>query len=99
MKRRRGNNFLAQVRRATEAKEPTTVEPEPEAPEPESEEWEPSTPEVAAEVYKDQRDDARTQLAKEQERRRAAERRVDSLEQRGTLADRLRGKRRRPLWR
>jgi hypothetical protein len=89
------NNFLEQIRRAQEAK----AEPSP-TPGPEPEEWEPSTPEVAAEVYKDQRDDARTQLTQERERRRAAERRVDSLEQpRGTLADRLRDKRRRPSWR
>jgi hypothetical protein len=92
---RKRNNFLEQVKRAQEAK----GEPEP-TPEPEPEEWEPETLEVAAEVYKDQRDEARTQLVKEQERRRAAERRAESLEEpRGTLADRLRGKRRRPSWR
>jgi len=95
MTRKRNNAYLEQVKKKLEAE----AEPEP-APEPEPEEWEPETPEVAAEVYKDQRDEARTQLVKEQERRRAAERRAESLEEpRGTLADRLRGKRRRPSWR
>jgi hypothetical protein len=92
---RKRNTYLERVKKTLEAK----AEPE-QTPAPGPEEWEPETPEVAAEVYKDQRDEARTQLAKEQERRRAAERRVDSLEEpRGTLADRLRSKRRRPSWR
>jgi hypothetical protein len=77
-----------QRRREEAARRAATADPEPIAPEPE-------TPEVRAELYKDQRDEARAALAREREKRQAAERRAQELEEpQGSLGGLLQNKRR-----
>ena len=62
--------------------------------------WEPETPELRAEVLADRLEERDAQLAKEQERRRAAERKVRELQNpRRTLGELIRTtKRRRAPW-
>jgi hypothetical protein len=63
-------------------------------------EWEPETPELRAEVLADRLEEREAELAKEQERRRVAERRVQELQNpRRAFAELIRtSKRRRAPW-
>jgi hypothetical protein len=74
---KRKNNYLEQLqRRRQEAKAPAVEEGASLAPEQEPE-WEPETPEVRVQVLEDRLAERDAQLAIEQERRRAAERKVE----------------------
>jgi hypothetical protein len=70
----RNNHFLEQLKKRQAA---ATGKPEPEAPEPETP---PSDPEVRAEWLQDELTNTREQLAKEQEKRQQAERRLAAIE-------------------
>jgi len=89
MKRRRKNQFRRrknQFREALDAKREALTRA---VNQPKSEqEWEPETPELRAEVLADRLQERDAELAKEQERRRAAERKVQELSNpRRTLGD------------
>ena len=84
MRKRHKNRFKqaldAKRETLTSAAKQPKQEPEPE--------WEPETPELRAEVLADRLEEQEAELAKEQERRRAAERKVQELQSpRRTLGD------------
>ena len=90
MSKRRKNQFgeALDTKRETLASAAKQPKPEPE--------WEPETPELRAEVLADRLEERDAELAKEQQRRRAAERKVQELRNsRRTLGDLIRTNKRR----
>jgi hypothetical protein len=80
--KRRENQFREALDAKREALRRAANQPKPE------QEWEPETPELRAEVLADRLQERDAELAKEQERRRAAERKVQELSNlRRTLGD------------
>ena len=67
MSKRRKNQFREALDAKREALASAAKQPKPEP------EWEPESPELSAEVLADRLEERETELAKEQERRRAAE--------------------------
>ena len=76
MSKRRKNQFREALDAKREALASAAKQPKQE-PEPE---WEPEIPELRAEVLADRLEERETEFAKEQERRRAAERKVRELQ-------------------
>jgi hypothetical protein len=71
--KRRKNQFKEALAAKREALTRAANKPKPEP------EWEPETPELRAEVLADRLEEREAEFAKEQERRRAAERKVQEL--------------------
>jgi hypothetical protein len=84
MSKRRKNQFKEALDAKREALASAAKQPKPEK----QPEWEPETPELRAEVLADRLEEREAEFAKEQERRRAAERKVQELQSpRRTLGD------------
>jgi len=90
MRSRRKNQFKQALDAKREALATAAKQPKQEP------EWEPETPELRAEVLSDRLTERDAELAKEQERRRAAERKVQDLANpRRTLGELIRMSKRR----